>query len=105
MTVTIIENWSQFQEVMTSNQSSIILFYAVWAEPSTSIKPVFEDLARQTMKLRFYTVEIDECEDFTDNYGSLHMLPTITAFHRGQNVAELSGASESGLHDMIAGLS
>ncbi|KAF8298294.1 thioredoxin-like protein [Clavulina sp. PMI_390] len=105
MTVTAIENWSHFQQVTDSFETSVILFYAVWAEPSTYIKPAFEEVARQTMRLRFYTVDMDGCEDFVDNYGSIHTLPTITAFKSGQKVDQLSGSNESALHDMIAKLS
>ncbi|KAF8298296.1 hypothetical protein DL93DRAFT_2103003 [Clavulina sp. PMI_390] len=133
MSVTIIENWGQFQQVVrvafhrarhvthahcsfgglqtlqaSSHGVSIILLWASWAERSESLKAELWPTALGSLHLSYYTLDIDVCEGFTENYGSLYhevpkdssKVPALVVFEAGQWKGQLECATVDGLHQL-----
>ena len=88
---------SNFQnEVLTSNQLTVIDFWAEWCGPCRAIGPVIEDLSKEYAgKVNVGKVNVDYNPQVSMNYG-ITSIPAILFIKNGQVVDKLVGAQPKG---------
>ncbi|HIP52690.1 MAG TPA: thioredoxin TrxC [Chromatiales bacterium] len=74
----------------------LVDFWAPWCGPCRMMAPAFEQAAGQLEpRVRLVKVNTEEAQGLGMHYG-IRSIPTMVLFHRGQEVARMSGAMGAG---------
>ncbi|XP_068725808.1 thioredoxin-like isoform X1 [Montipora capricornis] len=98
-----IETKEDFDIFMKEAGSTLVVvdFYADWCGPCKRIKPAIEDLAtKHAGKAFFAEVNVDENTETAESE-AISAMPTFKLYKDGKKVAELTGANESKLAELI----
>ena len=88
---------SEFDEaVLRSNRPVIVDFWAPWCRPCRAIRPILEELERETEgRVGFAGVDIDNYPEVAARYEVLS-IPTVILFSGGEPKETLVGARPRG---------
>lgn len=90
-------------EVLNSDKTVLVDFWATWCGPCQMIAPVVEDIAKEG-KVKVGKVNVDDEQELAINYGVMS-IPTLIFFKNGNPVKEVVGFhSKSELEDIINNL-
>lgn len=88
------------QEVLKSDKTVLVDFWATWCGPCQMIAPVVEDIANEG-KVKVGKVNVDDEQELAINYGVMS-IPTLIFFKNGNPVKEVVGFhSKSELEEII----
>lgn len=88
------------QEVLKSDKTVLVDFWATWCGPCQMIAPVVEDIAKEG-KVKVGKVNVDDEQELAINYGVMS-IPTLIFFKNGKPVKEVVGFhSKSELEEII----
>lgn len=88
------------QEVLKSDKTVLVDFWATWCGPCQMIAPVIEDIANEG-KVKVGKVNVDDEQELAINYGVMS-IPTLIFFKNGNPVKEVVGFhSKSELEEII----
>lgn len=94
MSVMKLNNENFDEEVIKSNKTVIVDFYADWCGPCKMMSPILEDIAKEVGdKAKVCKVNVDECRDLAMEY-DIMSIPTLIIFKNGKFINKLIG-----LHD------
>jgi thioredoxin 1 len=102
MSINCIFNKAHEEDVLRCD-IAIIYFSAKWCEPCKSFTPVYSHIADQYKNLKFFKVDIDECDDFTDRF-NIRSVPTIIILQNGEKINEVVGVNENKLLTILQAL-
>ncbi len=86
-------NSSNFEEeVLNSNQLTIVKFGAAWCGPCKKMDPIIDQLAAENPGVKVTYVDIDKESKLTAKYGVLSV-PSTLFFKEGKVVDSLMGAA------------
>ena len=90
------------QEVLKSDKTVLVDFWATWCGPCQMIAPVVEDIANEYQgKIKVAKVNVDDEQELAINYGVMS-IPTLIFFKNGNPVKEVVGFhSKSELEEII----
>jgi len=90
----VILNSSNFeQEVLKSDESVLVDFWATWCGPCKMMVPVLEELAREMegKAVKIAKLDVDEASDIAQKY-NIMSVPAFKIFKGGEVVDEWVGA-------------
>ena len=79
-------------EVMESDKTVLLDFWATWCGPCRMIAPFVEEIAEEKAgEVAVYKVDIDQSPDLAARYG-VRGVPTLMVFEGGKPVSQMVGA-------------
>ena len=82
------------EEVLKSDKTVLVDFWATWCGPCQMIAPVVEELAKQGV-VKVGKVNVDDEQDLAIEYGVMS-IPTLIFFKNGNKVKEVVGFHSKG---------
>eukprot|EP01080_Neovahlkampfia_damariscottae_P003251 gene3251-5694_t len=82
----------------------IVDYWATWCGPCIKIAPLFEKLSNEHENVVFLKVDVDECDEISEEYGVTAM-PTFQVFKNGSMIKEWKGANDTKLTEEVQALS
>ena len=79
-----------FDDLINSDELTVIDFSATWCMPCRMLKPIFERVAEKCSDVNFYNVDIDENEEIAKRY-RIFSVPTLVCFRNGKKLDSLVG--------------
>ena len=90
MEVTKITSENFEIEVLKSEKTVLVDFYADWCGPCKMLAPVLEGLSEKMDKVTFYKVNVDASSDLAGRYG-IQAIPNLVIFKDGKAVDQITG--------------
>ncbi|MCL2512503.1 MAG: thioredoxin [Oscillospiraceae bacterium] len=101
MSVLTITKENFESEVINSEKTVLLDFYATWCAPCRIFAPVIEKIAEETPDIKVGKVNIDEEQELTANFGVMGV-PTLVVFKNGRAVKKSSGVKpKSAVLEMV----
>ena len=76
-------------EVIKSDQTVLLDFYAEWCGPCNTLSPIIDEIANENKNIKVYKVNIDE-EIKLENKFNILSVPTIIIFKNRENTIRVS---------------
>ena len=81
-----------FNEIINSEQLTLVDFFATWCGPCKTMHPVLEQLKEQKGdRLRILKIDVDKNEALSASY-RVQAVPTLMLFRKGKLLWRQSGA-------------
>jgi thioredoxin 1 len=74
---------NQFDKIISSQEKSLVMFYADWCPFCQKFKPIFESSMNSSPNAKFYESKIDDDNNPLWERFSINAVPTIIAFEKG----------------------
>ena len=84
------DNGQTFDDLISSEDLTVIDFSATWCMPCRMLKPILERVAEKCSDVSFYNVDIDENEEVAKRY-RIFSVPTLVCFREGKKIDSLVG--------------
>lgn len=93
-----------FNEIINSNQLTLVDFYATWCGPCKRMHPVLDQLKENLQdEVRIIKLDVDKNQALAATYG-IQSVPTLMIFRNGEMLWRQSGAmSVAELTNVIRG--
>ena len=83
-----------FQEIINSDELTVVDFSATWCMPCRMMAPILEDIAdKYKGKYYFYQIDVDSAEEIAQKF-EVAAVPTIVVVAKGQEIGRTSGYQE-----------
>ncbi len=86
----IIQNTTEYDELLKNNKSVFVDFYADWCGPCKMVGPIVEELSNEETDVKFVKVNVDNTPDIAQRYGIMS-IPTLLAFKDGELAGSIVG--------------
>ena len=91
-------NGSNFDQIVSAENPTLVDFWAEWCGPCKSMHPVFESLSKKYPNVKFARVNVDQNQNISMKFG-VQSIPTFIMFKSGQIVDKMMGAvGAPGIH-------
>lgn len=77
-------------EVLNSEKTVLIDFYADWCGPCKMLSPIVEQVASENTNVKVVKINIDDEQDLAINYGVMS-IPTLVVIKNGQEADRVVG--------------
>jgi thioredoxin 1 len=90
---------NQFEKILSSQEKSLVMFYADWCPFCRKFKPIFETSANSPAITphKFYVSNIDDDDNPLWERFSINAVPTIIAFEKGEIISRRDAKMGIGL--------
>lgn len=82
-------------EVMNSDKTVLLDFWAPWCGPCRMVIPIVEEIARERSDIKVGKVNVDEQPELSSQFGVMS-IPTLVVMKNGKIVQQVSGARPKG---------
>ncbi|KAG4302266.1 hypothetical protein PCK1_001538 [Pneumocystis canis] len=96
-----VSSRDEFKTKISTNQLTVVDFFATWCGPCKAIAPQLVELSKKYPNVVFLKVDVDELCELASDYG-ISAMPTFLFFKNGEKMAEVVGASCSKVEQTIA---
>ena len=91
-------NNSNFEQIISSENLTLVDFWAEWCGPCKSMHPIFESLAKQYPNVKFARVNVDQNQNISMKF-AVQSIPTFIMFKSGKIIDKMMGAvGAPGIH-------
>ncbi len=80
-------------EVIKSDQTVLLDFYAEWCGPCNTLSPIIDEIANENKNIKVYKVNIDEETNLVNKF-NIVSVPTILIFKNGEITSRVSGLTD-----------
>ncbi len=80
-------------EVIKSDQTVLLDFYAEWCGPCNMLSPTIDEIANENKNIKVYKVNIDEETNLVNKF-NIVSVPTILIFKNGEITSRVSGLTD-----------
>ena len=88
----IIINKNNFQnEIMDSEKTVLLDFWASWCAPCRMVVPIIEEIAGERPDIKVGKINVDEQPELASKF-SIMSIPTLVVMKNGKIVQQVSGA-------------
>ncbi|SCI41945.1 Thioredoxin-M [uncultured Eubacterium sp.] len=88
----IIINKNNFQnEIMDSEKTVLLDFWAPWCAPCRMVVPIIEEIAGERPDIKVGKINVDEQPELASKFGIMS-IPTLVVMKNGKIVQQISGA-------------
>ena len=88
----IIINKNNFQnEIMDSEKTVLLDFWASWCAPCRMVVPIIEEIAGERPDIKVGKINVDEQHELASEFGIMS-IPTLVVMKNGKIVQQVSGA-------------
>ena len=85
-------NKNNFQnEVMNSDKTVLLDFWAPWCAPCRMVVPIIEEIAGERPDIKVGKINVDEQPELASKFGIMS-IPTLVVMKNGKIVQQVSGA-------------
>ena len=89
------------EEVLNSDKTVLIDFYADWCGPCKMLSPIIESVANENEDIKVVKINVDNAQDLAIEY-QVMSIPTIVVIKDGQEVNRTVGVvSKSQIVEMV----
>jgi thioredoxin 1 len=90
---------SQFEDILSSQEKTLVMFYADWCPFCRKFKPIFEDSANSlnNSQQKFFESNINDDNNPLWERFSINAVPTIIAFEKGEIISRRDAKMGIGL--------
>ena len=78
------------KEVLESEKTVLIDFFADWCGPCKMLSPIIEQFAKENEKVKVVKINVDELPDLAVKYG-VRSIPTLVVIKNGEEVNRSDG--------------
>ena len=91
-------NDSNFEQTISTNNLTLVDFWAEWCGPCKSMHPIFESLEKQYPNIKFARVNVDQNQNISRKF-EVQSIPTFIMFKSGKIIDKMMGAvGAPGIH-------
>jgi thioredoxin 1 len=91
-------NDSNFDQIISAENPTLVDFWAEWCGPCKSMHPIFESLSKTYPNVKFARVNVDNNQNISMKF-AVQSIPTFIMFKSGQIVDKMMGAvGAPGIH-------
>ena len=91
-------NNSNFDQIISAENPTLVDFWAEWCGPCKSMHPIFDSLSKKYPNVKFARVNVDQNQNISMKY-AVQSIPTFIMFKSGQIVDKIMGAvGAPGIH-------
>jgi len=91
-------NDSNFDQIVSAENPTLVDFWAEWCGPCKTMHPVFESLSKTYPKIKFARVNVDNNQNISTKF-AVQSIPTFIMFKSGQIIDKMMGAvGAPGIH-------
>lgn len=91
-------NNSNFEQIISAENLTLVDFWAEWCGPCKSMHPIFESLAKQYPNVKFARVNVDQNQNISMKF-AVQSIPTFIMFKSGKIIDKMMGAvGAPGIH-------
>lgn len=80
------------KEVLNSDKTTIIDFYADWCGPCKMMSPIIDEIAEENENVKVGKLNVDEAQDIAGKYNVMS-IPTIIIFKDGEEISRFVGVT------------
>ncbi len=84
-------NDSNFDKTISSDNPTLVDFWAEWCGPCKSMHPIFESMSKKFPNVKFGRVNVDNNQNISMKY-AVQSIPTFIMFKSGQIIDKMMGA-------------
>ena len=78
------------EEVLKSEKTVLVDFWATWCGPCRMLAPVIEEISEENTDIKFCKIDVDEEPELAAEYG-IQSIPTLIVFKDGKAVNKSVG--------------
>ena len=80
-------------EVLESDKSVLVDFYATWCGPCRMMEPILEEMSEEESDIKYCKIDTDEAMELAKEYGIM-TIPCIIAFKDGNEINRSVGLTD-----------
>lgn len=89
------------EEVLKSDKTVLIDFYADWCGPCKMLSPIIDDVAKENENIKVVKIDVDTAQDLAIEY-QVMSIPTVVVIKDGQELNRSVGVvSKSEILEMV----
>lgn len=101
MSVVVLNSTNFSQEVLESDKTVLVDFFATWCGPCKMLSPIVDQLADEHPEVKVCKLDVDQSQDIAAQYGVMS-IPTLILFKNGEAASKVVGLqTKAALEQMI----